>query len=106
MLFFLKKYLFIIFEYSSTRFPSPNTIGPSLAIIIAFGCMTQCGPIVMSPSKVASSHTTASGAIIAVVLKNKYLCHYSLQHIARYQASPMAESQSGLLRFSLQDLPG
>lgn len=59
----------MIFEYSSTRFPSPNTIGPSFAIIIALGWITQRGPIVISPSNVASSQTTASGAMIAVVLK-------------------------------------
>ena len=45
-------------------FPSPIIIGPASAKIIAFGCTTVPGPIVISPLSTLSSHTTAPTAIL------------------------------------------
>ena len=64
-------YLFIIIVCSSIKFPSPITIGPSLAIIVALGWTTDLGPIVILPSRVAVWQTSASEEMLAVVLEKK-----------------------------------
>ena len=63
-------YLLMIRDCSSIKFPSPIITGPSLAMMLALGWTTHRGPMLISPSKVASTQTTASGATFRCGLKN------------------------------------
>lgn len=56
-------YLLAIVAISSIILPSPIIIGPASARIHALGWMTVFAPIVMSPFRILSSHTTAPGPI-------------------------------------------
>ena len=59
-------YLLTIVAISSMIFPSPIIIGPASAKIIALGCTTVLGPIVISPFSMLSSHTIAPTAIFSL----------------------------------------
>lgn len=67
-------------------------IGPASAMILALGCITVFGPIVMSPFKILSSHTKAPADIFRLHKELTFMSSFECKLIEIYSRRNLKQS--------------